>query len=320
MPSPPFSLTPEILFLCTDIARLIGRLEGLQTGSTRIELRKASRIRTVQSTTAIEGNTLSVEQVTAILEGKRVAGPKKDILEIKNAMAAYDSVREWRPDRQADFLKAHELLMLGLAGDNGSYRQGNVGVLDGSQVAHMAPPAARVPGLMGDLFAFLKDHAIPALVRACVFHYEVEFIHPFSDGNGRMGRLWQQVILVEEYPLLIHLPVESLIRKHQDEYYAVLRECDLAGNSTSFVGFMLGLIRQALREHLDSFHPERPTPGQRIEAARDRFQEGDFTRKDYRTLHKGISTATASRDLKDATDRGILHREGEKGLTRYRFK
>jgi Fic family protein len=320
MPSPPFSLTPEILSLCTDIARLIGRLEGLQTGPIRIELRKASRIRSVQSTTAIEGNTLSEEQVTAILEGTRVAGPKKDIQEIKNALAAYDRVREWQPSRQADFLKAHELLMRGLAEDNGSYRQRNVGVLDGSKVAHVAPPAARVPGLMEELFAFLRDHTIPALVGACLFHYELEFIHPFSDGNGRMGRLWQQVILAEEYPLLVHLPVESLIRQHQDEYYAVLRECDLAGDSTAFVGFMLGMIRQALREHLDSFHPERPTPDQRIETARERFQEAEFTRKDYLALHKGISTATASRDLRDGTDRGILHREGEKGLTRYRFK
>lgn len=218
---PPHSLTPAMLRMVSTISEAVGRLSVLEE-EKNLRLRRANRIRTIQGSLAIEGNTLSEEQITAILEGKRVIAPPKEILEVRNAIKAYEQFETWKATSETDLLKAHAVLMTGLVDDAGSYRKGNVGVMNGDQVVHMAPPANRVKNLMADLFGWLANTEEPLLIASCVFHYEFEFIHPFSDGNGRMGRLWQTLILNQWNPLFANLPVESMVHEHQSEYYQAI--------------------------------------------------------------------------------------------------
>lgn len=318
---PPFQLTPGVNAWCAKIERLIGRSEGLGNLKPTPQLRRENRIRTVQATTAIEGNTLSMEQVTAVLEGKRVRGPAREIAEVKNALAAYDLVAKLDPHAERDLLRAHGVLLAGLADDAGRYRRGNVGIITHSRVTHVAPPAARVPGLMQDLFAFLKGaDEISALIRACVFHYELEFIHPFSDGNGRIGRLWQHAILCAYSPALAHVPTESLVKQHQQAYYAALARSDKAGDATAFILFMLEQLHAALTHSLSAFRPTRVDQEARLRSASEHFGKRTFSRKDYLGLHSQIAQATASRDLRAGVEDGALQMQGEKATARYRFR
>jgi Fic family protein len=213
-----------------------------------LRLRRANRIRTVQGSLAIEGNTLSEAQITAILDGKRIIAPPKEVLEVQNALKAYDFLATWQYSREQDLLHAHQVLMSGLLNDAGHYRQGGVGVMSGDIVVHMAPGADQVPRLMKDLFAWLKQSELPALISSCVFHYEFEFIHPFADGNGRMGRLWQTLILSQWQPVFMDIPVESLIHQHQAEYYQAIRASTEKTDSAPFIEFMLGIIAKTLHE------------------------------------------------------------------------
>jgi len=317
--TPPITITPTILDLNAAIHRELGKLESVGGAAPQPRLRRSNRIRTIHGTLAIEGNTLSVNQVTDVLDGVRVTGPAQDILEVRNANQAYEHLRRWKPTSSAALRRAHGVMMRGLVEDAGRWRAGDVGVLQGSRVAHVAPPAQRVPDLMEDLFAFLRRRrGLPWLVRAAVFHYELEFIHPFSDGNGRIGRLWQQVVCVAHEPVFEHLPVESLVRDNQARYYAVLGECDRAGESTRFVELMLELVARSLRELVTAIRPGRPDATTRIERALDRFGNQEFSRKDYLALFPTISPATASRDLRAAFERGVLRRTGSKATTRYR--
>jgi Fic family protein len=257
--------------------------------------------------------------VTDVLDGIHVAGPARDFLEVRNANRTYEDLTRWKPTSTTSLRRAHGVMMDGLIEDAGRWRTGGVGVLRGSRVAHIAPPSHRVPDLMSDLFVFLRRRTgLPWLIRAAVFHYELEFIHPFSDGNGRMGRLWQQVVCVAHEPVFEHLPVEGLVREHQADYYAVLAECDHAGESTRFVEFMLDLVARALRELVATIRPATPTATTRMERALERFGDRVFSRKDYLTLNPTISPATASRDLRTAVERGALTRTGSKATTRYR--
>jgi Fic family protein len=318
---PPFELTPEIVSSCTRIERLLGRCEGFGGAAPEPRLRRLNRIRTVQATTAIEGNTLSVEQVTAVLDGKRVRGPAREILEVKNALAAYDLVPRLDPLAQPDLLRAHAVLMAGLASDAGRYRRGNVGVVTGSRVTHVAPPAKRVPALMDDLFAFVAtDRDTPPLVKACVFHYELEFIHPFSDGNGRAGRLWQHALLYGHSSVFAYVPTESMIKAQQRSYYEALARSDKAGDATSFVTFMLEQLETSLLRFIDEFRPARSDARVRLSAAAAHFATNTFSRRDYLTLHRGISQATASRDLRDGVRSGQLRVSGDRATARYTFK
>ena len=315
---PPFQTTQKILTICTDIGILLGKMEGMNAPTPQPRLRRNNRVRTIHGTLSIEGNTLSLSQVTDVIEGKRVVGPPEDILEVKNAVEVYKKLRYWRGNSQESLLEAHGLMMKGLSSDVGRWRRGDVGVMKGSIVAHMAPPYHRVAQLMADLFSFLNDDLQTHwLVRAAVFHYELEFIHPFDDGNGRMGRLWQQVLLFEQHPSFEYLPIESLARQHQPGYYQVLGECDQKGDSTSFIEFMLSLVAQALSELLDFLQPPPNTRERRVETALAAFAVQSFTRRDYRRLHRQISSATASRDLRWAVEAGLLVRHGDKATTRY---
>jgi Fic family protein len=215
-------------------------------------LRRGNRLRSVQASLAIENNSLSLEQVTAVIAGRRVLGPPQEIQEVRNAFAAYEAMSTWKPAVEKDFLAAHRLLMTGLVPDAGRYRTGGVGIAQGSKIVHLAPPAKRVPGLMKDLLGWLKRTDTHPLIASCVFHYELEFIHPFADGNGRMGRLWQTLILSRWKPLLAWLPVETVIRARQAEYYRALAAADQAGHCTGFIEFLLSALLQALQEFQNS--------------------------------------------------------------------
>lgn len=220
---PPLTLTPHMLALVAEIAEQIGRLSaGQEAAVLTPQLRRGNRIRSIQASLAIENNTLSVEQVTAVLDGKRVLGLPRDIQEVRNAFAAYEAMPDWNPASRADLLAAHGRLLHGLIDDAGHFRRGGVGIYRGEQLMHMAPPANRVAQLVDDLLGWLAATDLHPLLASCVFHYEFEFIHPFADGNGRMGRLWQTLILSRWRPVLAWLPVESVIRDRQDDYYTAL--------------------------------------------------------------------------------------------------
>lgn len=245
---PPLTLTPRMLALTAEIGERVGHLSALHEGALTPQLRRGNRIRTIQASLAIENNTLSIEQVTAVLDGKRVLGLPREIQEVRNAFSTYEAMPEWQPSSRDNLLAAHALLMHGLIDDAGSYRRGGVGIYRGERLLHMAPPANRVPQLMDDLLAWLSRCELHPLIASCVFHYEFEFIHPFADGNGRMGRLWQTLILSQWRAVLAYLPVESVIREQQDAYYEALAISDKAAEATPFVEFMLAALRQALLE------------------------------------------------------------------------
>lgn len=245
---PPYTITPAILNLVAEIGEIIGRYSILAEKNLTPQLRRENRIRTIQASLAIENNTLTLEQVTAVIEGKRVLGHPREIQEVRNAFAAYEAMDTWEATSQNDLLVAHGLLMSALVDEPGVYRSGGVGIFRGEQLVHMAPPADRVPHLIADLLGWLEQTNEHPLIASCVFHYECEFIHPFSDGNGRMGRLWQTLILRNWKPLLAYLPVETVIRERQEAYYRVLAEADQRADATPFIEFMLRALRDAIRE------------------------------------------------------------------------
>ena len=233
------------------IAEIVALLERYAIGMERsgaLKLRRANRVRTIQATLAIEGNGLSEEQVSEILDGKRVAGPLREIQEVRNAIEVYDVAHTFDPFSINDLLKAHGMMMAALSDEAGAFRKGGAGVVRGGEVIHMAPPANRVPELMRDLFAWLRTSEDHPLIQSCVFHYELEFIHPFADGNGRMGRLWQSVILGKWHPAFRQLPVETMVFANQARYYQAINESSAANDSGIFLEFMLGEILRALRK------------------------------------------------------------------------
>ncbi|MDR2012487.1 MAG: Fic family protein [Rhodanobacter sp.] len=243
---PSFTLTSEIVSLVADIAEQIGRLNANPGFERNLHLRRINRIRTIVGSLAIEGNTLTEEQMTAILDGKTVLAPPREVQEARNALAAYDKLPDWNGLRESDLFAAHRMMMWGLLDHPGSYRSGGVGVMAGSEVIHMAPPARQVPRLMEQLFGWLRGTTEHPLIASSVFHYEFEFIHPFSDGNGRMGRLWQTLLVSQWKPVFAWLPVESLVHRHQAGYYRALQESTTATDCAPFIRFMLERIRDAV--------------------------------------------------------------------------
>lgn len=245
--SPPFSLTDKITDLLAQVSVLVGGIDVLQEGSVAVHLRKENRIRTIQSSLSIENNTLTLEQVTAIFDGKRVAGKAREIKEVENAISAYDVIQTFDPLKQKDLLKAQGLMMLGLVQDCGKFRTGGVGIFNGKKLVHMAPPASFVKAQIKNLLAWYKKNELHPLIKSAVFHYEFEFIHPFADGNGRMGRMWHTLLLGKWNQMFLWLPVEDLIKKHQNEYYKALSQSDSCANASTFVEFMLGILLKALQ-------------------------------------------------------------------------
>lgn len=315
---PPYEITAKILLLISSISEKLGAINANFLNKPSPQLKKQNKIKTIHSSLKIEGNTLSQEQVSAIVENKRVIGPKKDILEVVNAIQVYDGIAKFEYTSIKSFLKAHEMLMQGLVDGAGKFRNQGVGIFQGSKVAHIAPPPENVHNLMNELFKYLKSKDELPLIKSCVFHYEMEFIHPFIDGNGRMGRLWQTVILMNEYPVFEFLPFETLISQTQKEYYKSLARSDRAGKSTGFIEYMLNVIDKSLEDMLNY--------NNRVFTDRDRIDYfvslgiSEFSRKDYMNIFKDISTATASRDLKKAVELDFFEKFGEKNQVRYRLK
>lgn len=244
---PPYNITPSILHLVAEISESVGRLTATAQGRDILKLRKANRIRTIQGSLAIEGNTLSEAQITAIINGKAVIAPPKEIQEVRNALKAYEVMPSWQPSREEDLLAAHQILMAGLIDEVGRYRHGGVGVMLGDRVVHMAPPANQLNRLMGELLQWLRGSEEHPLIQSCIFHYEFEFIHPFADGNGRMGRLWQTLILSQWHNIFAHIPVESLINQHQKAYYDALQASTDQADAAPFITFILQMIVDAIQ-------------------------------------------------------------------------
>ena len=312
---PSYEITPEILKLIVSVSEKIGEVNAKYLIKQNPTLRKQNKIKTIHSSLSIEGNTLSEEQITAILENKRVVGPQKDIIEVLNALEVYDNLSSLKYQSEKDFLKAHKLLMKNLIEDSGTYRKKGVGIVKGAKVEHIAPPYQNVTFLMKDLFEYLKDKSEISLIKSCVFHYEMEFIHPFMDGNGRMGRLWQTLILMSEYKLFEFLPFETLISKNQEEYYKVLSVCDKEGKSTHFISYMLQIIHTSLSSLLEN-STKKLNETERLELFIENVKE-EFTRKDYMKYFSDLSSATASRDLKKGVENQIIEKSGDKKTTVY---
>lgn len=249
---PPFTVSAAAISKIAEISALIERYVIRMEQEDGLRLRKANRIKTIQGSLAIEGNTLSEAQITAILEGKRIAAPIREIQEVKNAIAAYDLYSSLNPYSLDDLLKAHGIMMAALIDAPERFRTSGVGVFAGTQVVHMAPPAKQVSGLMSDLFKWLKQAKDHLLIRSCVFHYEFEFIHPFTDGNGRMGRLWQSLLLGQLHPVFQYLPVENMVYANQQGYYQAINLSTKKADSGIFVDFMLEEILLTLKRHLDT--------------------------------------------------------------------
>lgn len=263
---PPFTLAPTAVRLLAEIGEGLGRLSVQEEQATALRLRRVNRIRSIRGSLAIEGNTLSVEQITAIFDGKQVIAPPREVQEARNAIAAYDALLGWQAANEKHLLQAHALPMRGLIDELGCYRRSGVGVMRGGKVIHMAPPASRLSMLMRQLLRWLDRTDQHPLIASCVFHYEFEFIHPFADGNGRMGRLWQTLILSRWNPLFTDIPVESLVHAHQQAYYLAIQRSTASSDSAPFIEFMLGMMRDAI--HASS--PQAAPPSQPPAHALDR--------------------------------------------------
>lgn len=297
---PPFEITKSILDKITAIAELVGHADAAGTLSASPTLRRSNRIRTIYSSLAIEQNTLSLEQVTAVVNGKRVIAPPKDIAEVKNAYEIYDRLDSLNPYSVDDLLKAHGVMTRGLVAESGCFRSGSVGVVDSDgRILHFGTLPAYVPQLVGELVEWVRDSDYPMLLKSCVFHYELELIHPFADGNGRIGRLWHTLLLSKWKPFFAWLPVESIIHDRQQEYYNAINRSDAEGESTAFIEFMLSAIQEALEEAVSTAAPHKRTI---IEAQRWREIEAflreneTISNADVRELLQ-VSAATANRIL-----------------------
>ncbi|MBR6179292.1 MAG: Fic family protein [Bacteroidales bacterium] len=255
--TPPFIVSAEAINKIAEISALIERyVIYLEQAENGLRLRKANRIKTIHSSLAIEGNTLTEDEVRDIVDGKTIVAPIRQIQEVKNAIKTYELYPTLNPFKEKDLLKAHGVMMQALIDDAGKYRRSGVGVFGGSGLVHLAPPPDRVPLLMHDLFNWLKNSKDHLLIRSCVFHYEFEFIHPFSDGNGRTGRLWQSLILGRLHPIFEHLPVENMVYAKQQGYYDAISAATNAGQSGPFIDFMLSEIYDTLKSHQGN-----PLPG-----------------------------------------------------------
>ncbi len=243
-----FVPSENTLRLVMEIAAALERYRIVMEGPSGVYLRKLNHIRTIRGTTAIEGNTLSEEEVTAIIAGKRVAGSRREIDEIKGAHAAYSKISEFNPLDSSALLKAHAIMTKNLVKSPGKWRKCNVGVFNArGEAMHHAPPWDHVPFLMNDLFKWLKRSKEVPLVKSCIFHFVFETIHPFSDGNGRIGRFWQTVILGKWNRLFYALPIENMVLTHQRKYYKSLNESQKKSDAGAFVDFMLDMIFRTLK-------------------------------------------------------------------------
>lgn len=320
---PPFQITNKVIDYVAEISELIGRLTSAQHLSVSPTLRRANRIRTIHGSLAIEQNTLTLEQVTAVLNGKQVLAPPKDIAEVKNAYEIYERLDELDPYSVDDLLTAHGIMTRGLVEESGIFRNGPVGVVDQEgHVLHFGTLPQYVPDLVMELLEWAKNSDVHMLIRSCVFHYEFELIHPFADGNGRVGRLWHTLLLSKWNPAFAWLPVESMIHDRQQEYYAAINASNDAGESTVFVEFMLSTVKASLIDTIRT-SDEMSDGGMDKAAMRWKLIE-EFLKthefimnSDVRTLC-GVSAATANRILVRLVAEGKLTKYREGGYWAYK--
>ena len=314
---PPFEITNQIIDYVAEIAELIGRLNAAHLLSTNPTLRRANRIRTIHGSLAIEQNTLSLEQVTAVLNGKQVLASPKDIAEVKNAYEIYEWLEELNPYSVDDLLTAHGIMTRGLMEESGVFRTRPVGVVDSEgHVLHFGTLPQYVPDLVMELLDWAKTSEVHMLIRSCVFHYEFELIHPFADGNGRVGRLWHTLLLSKWNPAFAWLPVESIIHDRQQEYYDAINASNDAGESTVFIEFILSAIKAALMDAINMSNEMSDGKVDKITLRWNKIQEylkiHDYIMNaDVRELC-GVSVATANRILAGFVADGKLvkYREG----------
>ena len=311
---PPFKITSKIIDYISRISEKIGEINSLENSPHQVKLRKENRIKTIHSSLAIENNSLTIEQITAIIDGKRVLGSPNEIQEVKNAVQTYELLLKLNPYEEKDLLKAHSLMMQDLVSNNGKYRNEGVGIFDGNQVVHLAPPADRVPLLMADLFNWLKTSDIHPLIKSCVFHYEFEFIHPFQDGNGRIGRLWQTVILKEWKEVFAWIPVETLIKENQSEYYNALNSSDKEADSSSFIEFILSLLLKTIEEIIETEKKVTVKVSVKVTVNQqkilDVIKENPFVTQEELAQIIGLSRKSIIQNMKKLQENGLLKRIG----------
>ncbi len=309
--TPPFTATESITNLVIEIAELTERISLSDRLSRNPKLRRENRIRSIHSSLAIEQNSLTMDQVSDIIDGKRVLGPPQDIREVKNAYEAYELLTRLNPYSIKDLLKAHKVMMSDLVKESGTFRSRGVGVYAGTELIHAGTPPQYVPDLMGQLFTWLKESKLHPLVKSCIFHYEFEFIHPFADGNGRLGRLWHTLILAKWREFFLWIPIETMIHERQDAYYQALNASNAAGESTVFVEFSLKVIRDLLLE-LSENGTGQADIGQN--STEDKLlallRQGERHTAKSLALELGISERQVQRILKELKKAGIIERIG----------
>ncbi len=312
---PPFTITPQILDLISRISEAVGKLEVLAPSSITPTLRKANKIKTITGTLEIEGNTLGIEKITAILEGKRVMGSMREIAEVNGAIKVYDNLATFDYKNLDDLLRAHKMLMEEILNNAGTCRNSNVGVGGEEGVVHVAPPHGQVPHLMQQLFNWLSVSDIHPLIKSSVFHYEFEFIHPFVDGNGRIGRLWQSLILYEWKSIFSAIPIESVIKETQQKYYDALQRAGEMGESTPFVEFMLDAILKACENELSNeknvpIKVPKNVPIERLDKILALMAQNSSITIDQLAQLCAVSDKTIKRDIAKLKEQGRLQREG----------
>lgn len=320
---PPFQITNKIIDDVAKISEQIGRLSARNHLSANPNLRRTNRIRTIYGSLAIEQNTLSLEQVTAVLNGKHVLAPPKDIAEVKNAYEIYEHMDELDPYSVDDLLTAHGIMTRGLVVESGMFRTRPVGVVNqDGQVVHLGTLPQYVPDLVVELLDWTKHSDLHILIKSCVFHYEFELIHPFADGNGRVGRLWHTLLLSKWNSTFAWLPVESIIHDRQQEYYNAINASNDAGESTAFIEFMLSAIKASLIEATkmsDDMSDEKPDKKTvRLQKIEQFLQTHEYIMNaDVRELC-GVSAATANRILAGFTETGVLKKYHINGYWKYK--
>ena len=321
---PPFEITNAIIGYVAEIAELVGRLTSTNQLSANPTLRRTNRIRTIHGSLAIEQNTLTLEQVTAVLNGKQVLAPPKDVVEVKNAYEIYERLDELNPFSVDDLLTAHGIMTRGLVDESGVFRSKHIGVVDQEgHILHFGTLPQYVPDLVMELLEWVKNSDVHMLIRSCVFHYELELIHPFADGNGRVGRLWHTLLLSKWNPAFAWLPVESIIHDRQQEYYAAINASNDAGESTVFIEFMLAAIKASLIDAISTSDELSDGP---MDKAAVRWKQIEkylethpyIMNVDVRALC-GVSAATANRILAGFTSAGRLTKYRESGHWAYRI-
>lgn len=326
---PPFEITNQIISGVAEIAELMGKFSVTNQLSTNPTLRRSNRIRTIHGSLAIEQNTLSLEQVTAVLDGKQVLAPPKDIAEVKNAYEIYERLDQLDPYSVDDLLTAHGILTRGLVEESGQFRSRPVGVVDSQgNILHFGTLPQYVPDLVMELLDWVKTSQVHMLIRSCVFHYELELIHPFADGNGRVGRLWHTLLLSRWNPVFAWLPVESIIHDRQQEYYAAINTSNEAGESTVFIEFMLSAIKASITEAMEvSDGMMDEMSDEKMDKATQRWKKIEAYLKnhdyimnaDVRELCR-VSSATANRILATLVENKKLKKYYERGLWSYRLE